>query len=94
MKKVNRNKIYVFTATTTNQRLFGENPQRKAFAVYNNGANMVEFLDNPNGSYGAGYPLSPTNEANDKNFNPQGELYVIATTGNTELRVWEILSEE
>jgi len=94
MKKTNRNHIYIFTATTTNQKIFSENPQRKAFAIYNNGANMVEFSDSPATSYGGGYPLSPTNEVNDKNFNPQGELYVVATVGDTELRVWEILSEE
>lgn len=93
MDKINSNKIYVFTATTTSQRLFGNNKNRKAFAIYNNGANNVEVCDTSQ-AYGYGYLIIPTQEVSDDHFNPQGELWVIATVGNTELRVWEIISQE
>jgi len=93
MPRLNRNKIYVFTAETTNKRIFRENSHRKAFLILNNGSNIVEFLDNATGAYGSGFPVSPTNTVDDDHFNPQDALYVIATTGDTELRVWEVLSE-
>lgn len=93
MPKLNRNKIYVFTAKITIQMIFEANPHRKAFLILNNGANIVEFLDNINGAYGSGFPLSPGYPIDDDHFNPQDALYVIAMTGDTELRVWEILSE-
>lgn len=54
----------------------------------------MEFSDKKNTAYGAGYPVSPGASIDDDHFNPQGELYVISTTGDVELRVWEVLSEE
>ena len=93
MDKINSNHIYVFTATTTSQRLFAANKRRKAFAIYNNGANNVEVSDTSQ-AYGQGYLIIPTQEISEDHFNPQGDLFVIATVGNTELRVWEIISEE
>lgn len=92
-KKQNTNRIYRFTATTTNQRLFVAEPKRKAFLIYNNGDNIVDFLDNKNDVYGTGFPVKPTGTVNDDHFNPQGELFVISTVGNSILCVWEILSE-
>ena len=94
MRVINTNRIYVFSALTTNSIIFQANPRRKAFIIYNNGANIVEFLDNPNGLYGSGFPVKPTGVLSDDHFNPQGELYVIATGGTTELRVWEVISQE
>lgn len=91
MDKINTNLIHVFTATTTSQRLFAANKNRKAFAIYNNGANIVEVCGTSQ-AYGFGYPIPPSQNLDDDHFNPQGELWIIATGGNTELRVWEIIS--
>lgn len=90
---INTNQIRVFTATTTSQRLFAANKRRKAYAIYNNGSNIVEVCDSSQ-AYGYGYPIRPTEELSEDHFNCQGDLFVIATGGNTELRVWEIIGEE
>ena len=94
MKKLNRNIIRRFTATTTLKQILEANANRKALLILNNGSNIVDFHDGSGREYGKGFPLSPTNALDDDHFNPQGELWVIATTGDTELCVWEILSEE
>lgn len=94
MNKKNTNQLSVFTATTTTKQLFQEDSKRKAFLIYNNGANIVEFVDTEKGTYGYGMPLNPKAYMYDDHFNPQGQLYVVATTGNTELRIWEIISTE
>lgn len=93
MDKINENRIRVFTATTTSQKLFSNNKNRKAFIIYNNGSNIVEVCDTSQ-AYGQGFPIAPSLSLDDDHFNPQGELWVIATGGNTELRVWEIISTE
>lgn len=93
MDKINSNQINPFTATTTSQRLFGNNKNRKAFMIYNNGSNIVEVADS-NKTYGSGYPIPVGSAISDDHFNPQGELWIIATGGNTEVRVWEIISLE
>lgn len=89
--KQNFNKIYVFSAPTTAALLFKANPKRKAFSIHNVGANIVEFLDHE-GIYGNGYPLAVGDDIDDDHFNPQDELWVIATTAASELRVWEIIA--
>ena len=93
-KHSNTNRITAFTATTVNQKIFDANENRKAFVIINNGANIVEFTDNVRDLYGEGFPVAPTQNVNDDDFNPQGELYVVATVGDTDLRVWEILKKK
>lgn len=91
-KTINTNKIYPFTATTTSQLLFGNNPRRKAYVIYNNGANIVEVCSSSQ-AYGQGFPIPTGQQLDDDHFNPQGELWVIATGGNTNLRVYEVISQ-
>jgi len=88
---VSRVRIYVFTAPTAGAiQIFGSNHHRIAYAILNNGTYNVEFVDSPQGNLGSGYPLEPTDMVFEDDVNSQGELWVIADTCDTELRVWEV----
>ena len=91
MKTQNTNQIRPFTVTTTSQMLFGNNAFRKAFLVQNIGTNIVEVCSNSQ-LYGQGVSIPVGAILSDDHFNCQGELWIVSTVGNSDVRVWEVIS--
>lgn len=101
--KINIIRISVISVSAEKPTLiFRENQNRKGFRMKNNSANAVELVDSDNAVYGQGYPLVAADaltgmspgEISEANYNPQGELWAIATGGASDVRVIEYISQE
>lgn len=86
-----RNRIYRFTAPYQDSvMIFPANKHRKAYAILNMGSYPVEFVDNQSSHYGTGFPLLPGRIVHGNDYEAQGELWVMATTCDVILAVWEV----
>ena len=89
--KLNHPLIRQFTVTTTAKKVLDAKKNRKAVLIYNNGSAPVELLDSPQGLYGQGIPILAGTEYDSDHFNPQGEYWIICSTGTVDVRIEETI---
>jgi len=90
-EKVNYARIYKFTATTTAVLFLRRNLKRKLLYVNNQGANIVELIRQGQ-AYGDGLPIAGSGGTFSlDHFNAQDEWWIISTTGDSIVRVLEVI---
>ena len=94
MAKLNSPRIYAFTVTTTAKKLLEANLKRKAVLIFNNGDNPVELLSSSTAPYGQGMPIAAGSAYNNEHFNPQGEYWIICSSGTEDVRVEETIQDD
>lgn len=80
-------KTYAIQVSTKAMKLVGENKDRVAFLVYNNGTATVYILSSPALSKTDGIPVASGNSY--ENDHSYAEYWIIADSGTQDVRVEE-----